>query len=42
MNQEMDWNGKMFWKEVDKGKVGKVENCSIIKAKKVRLAGSEE
>ena len=41
MNQEVDGNRKLFWKEVSKVNGGKVESCSRIKNGDGRLAQGE-
>ena len=38
MNEEVNENRKLFWKEVSNGKGGKVESCSRIKDRNGRLA----
>ena len=38
ISQNVDWNRKLFWKEVSKVKGRKVESCSRIKERKERLA----
>ena len=40
MNQEMNRNRKLFWKEVSKG--GKMESCSRIKDGNGKLAQGED
>ena len=43
MNQDVDGNRKLFWKEVSKVNGGKVESCSRIKDGNGRLAlGKDE
>ena len=41
MNQDIDGNRKLFWKEVCKVNGGKFEGCSRIKDGKERLALGE-
>ena len=41
MNQDVNGNGKLFWKEVSKANVGKVKSCSRIKDGNERLALGE-
>ena len=42
MNEEVNENRKLFWKEVSNVKGGKVESCSIIKEGNGRLAQGED
>ena len=41
MNQDVNGNGKLFWKKVIKEDRGKVESCSKIKDRNGRLATGE-
>ena len=38
MNEDVNGNGKLFWKEVSDAKEGKVESCSRVKDGNGRLA----
>ena len=42
MNQDVDRNKKLFWKEVGKVGCGKGEDCSRIKARTRRLVVRED
>ena len=42
MNEDVNRNRKLFWKEVSNMKGGKVESCNIIKDGKGRLAQGED
>ena len=42
MNENVNGNRKLFWKEVSSAKAGKVENCSRIKDGNGKLAQGEE
>ena len=42
MNEDVNGNRKLFWKEVNHVKGGKVENCNGIKGGNGRLAQIEE
>ena len=42
MNEEINENRKLFWKEVSNAKGGNVERCSKIKDEKGRLAQGED
>ena len=41
MNENVNGNRKLFWKEVSNAKRGKVESCSRIKDENERLAQGE-
>ena len=42
MNEDVNGNRKLFWKEVSNAKGGKVESCSRIKDGNRRLAQGED
>ena len=42
MNEDVNGNKKLFWKEVSNMKGGKVESCSRIKDGNGRLAQGED
>ena len=42
MNEDVNRNRKLFWKEVSNAKGGKVESCSRIKDGNGRLAQGED
>ena len=42
MNEDVNGNRKLFWKEMSNVKGGKVENCSRIKDGSGRLAHRED
>ena len=42
MNENVNGNGKLFWKEVSNAKGGKVESCSRVKDGNGRLAQGED
>ena len=42
MNEDVNGNEKLFWKEVSNAKGGKVESCSRIKDGNRRLAQGED
>ena len=42
MNDDVNGNRKLFWKEVSNAKGGKMESCSNIKNENERLAQVED
>ena len=42
MNEDVNGNKKLFWKEISNAKGGKVESCSRIKDGNGRLAQGED
>ena len=42
MNESVNGNRKLFWKEVSNAKVGKVESCNRIKDGNGRLAQGKD
>ena len=42
MNEDVNGNRKLFWKELNNAKGGKVENCTRIKDGNGRLAQGED
>ena len=42
MNEDVNGNRKLYWKEVNNVKGGKVESCNRIKAGKGRLTQRED
>ena len=42
MNEDVNGNRKLFWKEVSNAKGGKVESCSRIKGGNGRLTQRED